>query len=470
MSDKKLSATLADRWGYPLRTSSGDCVAAIDAYYEQVLSYGRNRAVILEAPINDPACVIGNVLAAHFIGSQDLHKVSSLLSAAAAALGNATLYEKAVYESIVPLVGDGRDEEAALSRHFELVKDYPKNLASLKRAQLLCFCMGKPQLSLNLVEQVLPQNADQSFIYGMLAFPLLELGRMAEAETASRRGLEINRSDCWSQHCLCHVLQYNCRFKEAVEFMESCSSTWSSCSSFMYTHNWWHVAVCYLEGKAPQGKVLNVYDEKIWTELQSDSDQAEVFVNALGLLLKFDVRGEMNAVKDRVFLAAETLKDKSMWHLDWLLDILALWALARAEESLESEELLSSIKSRTSHFKKRQQLVQRATVLAEAMYAYGRDDHCKVIDILGPDFDAVDYKVIGASDEQLEVFNEIWYNVLINTGHASKAIDLIEIQLKKREGCSYLWHLLAKAYVIGGVGDADMPAEKAKALETSYFN
>ncbi|KAK8963615.1 hypothetical protein KSP40_PGU011822 [Platanthera guangdongensis] len=109
-------------------------------------------------------------------------------------------------------------------------------------------------------------------------------------------------------------------------------------------------------------------------------------------------------------------------------------------------------------------------MLAEAMYAYGRDDHCKVIDILGPDFDAVDYKMIGASDEQLEVFNEIWYNVLINTGHAFEAIELIKTQLKKREGCPYLWHLLEKAYVIGGVGDANMAAEKAKALEISYFN
>lgn len=447
-------------------------MAAIDAYYEQVLSYGRNRAVILEAPINDPSCVISNALAAHFIGSQDLHKSSSLLSTAAAALDNATPYEKAVYDSIVPLVGGGKDEEAALSRHFELVKEYPKNLVSLKRAQLLCFCLGQPLLSLTLVEQALPENHDQSFIYGMLAFPLLELGRMSEAETAARRGCEINRFDFWSQHCLCHVLQYDCHFNEAVEFMESCSSTWSSCSPFMYTHNWWHVAVCYLEGNAPLGKVLELYDEKIWKELQkSDSDMAEVLVNALGLLLKFDVRGQINALNNRVLLAAETLKDKSLWHLDWLLDILALWALARAKESLKAEELLSSIKFRTSNFKnKKQQVMQKATLLAEAIFEYGRDDHHKVINILGPDFYAVDFKIIGASDEQLEVFNEIWYNVLINTGNASKAIEQLERQLKKRRGCPYLWRLLEKAYAILGDGNAGVAAEKAKALEISYFN
>lgn len=32
---------------------------------------------------------------------------------------------------------------------------------------------------------------------------------------------------------LCHVLQFECRFKEAVEFMEECSATWNSCSTFM---------------------------------------------------------------------------------------------------------------------------------------------------------------------------------------------------------------------------------------------
>ncbi|PKU79744.1 hypothetical protein MA16_Dca010972 [Dendrobium catenatum] len=430
MDDAKTTATRVDRWGYQLRTSSDACVVAIDAYYDQVLSYGRNRAIILDAPANDPACVLGNALAAHFLCSKDLPKASSLLVSAAAALKNATSYEKAVYEAIILLVGDGRDEEEALSRHFE----------------------------------ALPHNQGQSFIYGMLAFPLLELGRMAEAKSVARRGWEINRFDIWSQHC------YECHFNEAVEFMESCSSTWRSCSSFMYTHNWWHVAVCYLEGNAPLRKVLKVYDEQIWKELQRNySDRAEVFVNALGLLLQLDVRDQMDVMKDRLLLAAETLKDKSMWHVEWLLDILSLWTLARAKESLKAEELLNSIKSRNS-FLKKQNVMQRATQLAEATYEYGRGNHHKVVDILGPDFDAIDFKMIGASDEQLDVFNEIWYNVLLNTGNASKAIDLIEKQLKKRVGCPYLWRLLEKAYGIAGKGDAAMAAEKAKALEISYFN
>lgn len=37
---------------------------------------------------------------------------------------------------------------------LQLLNDYPKDLVSLKRAQVLCFYMGRPDLSLDLVHQV----------------------------------------------------------------------------------------------------------------------------------------------------------------------------------------------------------------------------------------------------------------------------------------------------------------------------
>ncbi|KAF7809203.1 glutathione S-transferase U17-like [Senna tora] len=45
--------------------------------------------------------------------------------------------------------------------------------------------------------------------------------------------------------------QYECCFKGAVQFMEECSSSLNSCCPFMFTHNWWHVALCYLEEDGP---------------------------------------------------------------------------------------------------------------------------------------------------------------------------------------------------------------------------
>lgn len=57
------------------------------------------------------------------------------------------------------------------------------------------------------VLQILPHNEGENYIYGMLAFPLLELGRMEEAEEAAKRGFEINKQDSWAQHA---VGQCNC--------------------------------------------------------------------------------------------------------------------------------------------------------------------------------------------------------------------------------------------------------------------
>lgn len=52
----------------------------------QVLSYGRNRKVILEAPLHDKDCVLGNILAAHYLVSSDHSRAKSYLEAASSNL------------------------------------------------------------------------------------------------------------------------------------------------------------------------------------------------------------------------------------------------------------------------------------------------------------------------------------------------------------------------------------------------
>ncbi|OVA12029.1 hypothetical protein BVC80_1483g18 [Macleaya cordata] len=454
-----------DKWGYSVRTPSDACISAINSYYQQFLSYGRKQSVILDAPLHDEDCVLANTLAAYFVSSSNPSKRLFHLSAAQSRLKHATSYEKAVFDAISSVIAKDRDDFAALDSHSKLLKQFPKDLVTLKRAQVLCFYMARPDLILNLVEQVLPQNQQENYIYGILSFPLIELGRMADAEEAARKGLEINKHDLWSQHGLCHVFQYECRFKEAVEFMEECSSSWSSGSSFIYTHNWWHVAVCYLEGNSPICKVLEVYDHHIWKELQrSDASQPEVYLNALALLLRVYVRGQMSLFEERLKILADCVTDQSTWHIEWHLDILVLWALASTNKVAKAEELLNTMKSR-----KKQQYMQRGILLAEALYEFGQGNYKKAFELLGPHFDASDCKIIGASDEQLDVFNEVWYCVLLNTGQFLKAIEEIEKRIKKNEGIPFLWRLLERGYSMAGREDITAISEKARVLEAAYF-
>ncbi|KAL6563891.1 hypothetical protein OROHE_005131 [Orobanche hederae] len=120
-----------------------------------VLSYGRNRSVILEAPKSDPECVLGNNLAAHFLCSSG--SARQLIEAAKSQLEQGNSYEKAVIEALIYLISPDRDD-VAVEMH----------------------------------SKVLPINVYEDYICGMLAFALLELGRMEDAEEAGKRGFEIN--------------------------------------------------------------------------------------------------------------------------------------------------------------------------------------------------------------------------------------------------------------------------------------
>ncbi|XP_068468219.1 uncharacterized protein [Phaseolus vulgaris] len=470
-------------WGYQVATSSQACVSAINSYCHQVthftsppslsvLIYGRKRSVILEALAHDNQCVLANILAAHFLYSPDSSRALTCLHAAESRLDHATLYEKLVFDAISYLLSEDRDDDVALEMHSKLLKEFPRDLVSLKRAQVLCFYMGLPGLSLSLIQQVLPQNEGQNYIYGMLAFPLLELGRMEDAEKAASRGFEINKQDIWSQHALCHVLQYKCCFREAVKFMEECSSSWCSASSFMLTHNWWHAAICYLEGNAPRQRVLEIYDNYIWKELdKNDSMKAEVYLNAAGLLLRLCVRGELDICGDRLKLLSECLTNQENWYIEWHFDVLIVWTLAKSGEISKAEDLLKGLKNRFLRMTKgKQQIMKRGMMLAEALYAYGIGDEKHGLDLLDPDFDATDYKIIGASDEQVDVFNEVWYNMLLNTGKALKAIEVLEKQIKKRDGVPYLWRLLERGYKLANKPEEKIASEKATSLESRYFN
>ncbi|KAL3834381.1 hypothetical protein ACJIZ3_009117 [Penstemon smallii] len=427
-----------DKWGYQVRTTSNSYISAINAYHEQVLSYGRKRSVILEAPKCDPNCVLGNILADQYLRLPG--RSLKYMNAAEKYLEFACPYEKALFPIVKNYISEDREDNVAMRLHFELLKEFPKDLVSLKIAQLLCFYMGRPDLSLRLVEQVLPHvNEKEDYVYGMQAFPLLEVGRIEEAKKAGQKRFEINKNDPWSQHVLCHAYQYECRFKKAATFMEECSKSYSL-SSFMYTHNWWHVALCYLEGRAPIEKVRDIYDDCIFKELEKcGAKPAEVYLNALGLLIRVYVQGKHDSLEDRLEILANKLEAneaRDFWFREWHLDVLILWALSSMGKLSKAKELLDGLKMRISKVSKEKQHSIKQCV-SEALYNFGKGDNKQALKLLGDEFDAVDYKIIGASVEQLDVFTEIHINLLL---------DILKSSWRKRGNLPYLWNLREQAH------------------------
>lgn len=459
-------------WGYPVRTRSDACVAFIDAFFHQVLTYGAERQVILKATDADGSCVLACALAAgHLLTHNDSKELSPevYLDAARSNLDKATSYERLVLAVVTALVQGQIGEVVDL--HFQLLAQFPKDLASLKRGQTICFYMGWQHDMLRLAELVLPANKESPFMYGMLAFALLEDGgRMREAEIAAKKALEIEPLDVWGQHALVHVLQQECRFKEALTFAASCDDTWTSCCSFMYTHNWWHLALCELEqgGKDALERVVEVYDTHIWSS-NNAADSSQDCLNALGLLLRLDIRGHCDVVTKRLAAMQACLLDERRWYAEWLQDLLIVWGLSRGGHKAEAQRLLQALTLRVEEMEEKQRRpLQPVISLAKALDEYGVRNFGAVCELVGLDPSISKYKVMGASDEQLDVFQELWCDAYLRAGQPLPVVEVAEQRVLERSGIPFTWHVLAKAYTdVGEEAKATSAAARVFKLEAA---
>lgn len=461
-----------DLWGYEVHTASDLCIDHINSYYLQVLSYGKCQKIILKAVEADSGCALALALSAAYAHSHCYRDAASRLAAAKGCLVEATPYEKMVVTAVAALVEGERD--VALSAHSKVLVNFPKDLVSLKRAQVLCFYMGRSDESLKLALQVLPANEGLAYMYGMLAFPLLETCRFDDAENAAKKALTIEKNDQWAQHAFCHVLHYRCRFREAVLFMEKNSGSWNSCGSFMYSHNWWHLALLYMEWGCNHAleKVLEIYDHHIWPARCRDlTGSVQVPLNALGLLLRLELRGYVNSVRTRISAMTEHLYNKTLWHKELLLDLLAVWALASMDQSTKAQSLLKMLKSRVGDFFQNEQGgLQMFVKLAEGLYEYGRGNYEAAFVALGPSFNTCKLKAIGASDEQLDVFEELWCIVSLRSGHLEEVLETLKRRTTEMSGSPFNWKLMEDFYINKGSPDkAEGAAKRARSLKGSYL-
>ncbi|KAL3696807.1 hypothetical protein R1sor_010883 [Riccia sorocarpa] len=461
----------SDLWGHQVCSSSDECITFLNKYYIQVLSYGREKRVILQAADADRGCALACGLAAAYLWIPQRSRplaagTLEYLTAAKANLEKASSYERLVVEALVAWME--RSYENALAKHFEILEQYPKDLLTLKRGQTLCFTVGWSEPMLALALKALPTNVGSAYMFGMLAFALVEVGKIREAEIAARLALSIEVQDVWAQHALCHALEAQCRFKDALRLMTGLSSSWGACCSFMCDHNWWHVANGQLElggGRALE-KVLSLYDEHIWGT-QQDSKSPQKCINALGLLLRLETRLHRSTIDGRISQVVSTLKAPMFRHQELLLHVLSVWAFARADELEEASEMISNVKCRALAVEGlKQEQRQFITSLAEAVYSYGRENFIAAADALGPSFSVSNLKALGASNEQLEVFEDVWYIVFLRAGRALEVVEAAERRAREREGSWFSWRILEEAYVKSGRSvDAVLARAKAMALE-----
>ena len=433
---------LIDAQGLGVTTDSPEVIQAIDQFTAQLLGYGKDIGVIVQALVSDSTAVTPNAhLAALYLFTEIAEaplEAARYLEVAQANLAKATEREQ-LYVGAIAAWADG-EIDRALAYHEALATAYPRDLVSVQIGQYHYFNLGDSQGLLKLIEKVLPANRENHFIHGMQAFGLEQCHRLDEAEIAGRRATEMNRQDPWAHHAVAHVLETQGRLDEGIAWMESLADTWETCGSF-YTHNWWHVALYYLD-KEDFSKVLQLYDRHIWG--RADQSYSQCHLDAISLLLRLELRGVgkpfsvSEGLCQRWQAIGTHLADRIHDHVLPLIDVQYIYALARSGQMQLAQEMLQSIHTYAKTAKPLIQTVWAEVTLptARGMLAHAQGNWSAAVADLGTAMPQL-YKM-GGSHAQRDLFEQVYLDALMRSNQHQRARLLLKKRINDRSTVPFL--------------------------------
>jgi tetratricopeptide (TPR) repeat protein len=416
---------LRDSQELDVTTDSPETIAAINRYTDQALAYGKDASVILKGIEADPTCAIANAHAtAMYLSHESADsrlKALPYLKAAKTYKAKATDREQLFISAVEAWATGAIDQSIAYTE--AIAAKYPRDVIAVQLGQYHYFYQGNKERLLQIAEKVLPANPENHYLYGMIAFGLEQCHRLGEAEAMGRRATQLNRHDPWAHHAVAHVMETQGRLEEGIAWMESHSDTWENCNSMLYTHNWWHIALYYLE-KLDFQKVLALYDTHVWGRAWKESPKDQI--GAIQVLLRLELRGIDVGKRWEQLVPYLTLRIHE--HALPFQDLHYVYALARAAQIELVNEMLLSM---NEYAKTAKPYIQRTWIevvipAAQGMVAHARG-HWETASVqLGSTLSYL--YAIGGSHAQRDLFEQVYLDAWLRAEQNRQALHL----LKKR--------------------------------------
>ncbi len=431
---------MKDLYGNDVTTQSEKTIDAINRFTTSLIGYGTDFAVIFEASDEDPNCAVaatlGGILGL-FIETPDRLEIADkyfnrALEAAAISTEREQLFVEAMWAS------RQGDLKKSLSCFRKLAALYPRDLLSAKMGQTHYFNLGDDEGMLWLADQVIDAHQDTAYAHGMRAFGLEQTSQFEAAEEAARRATEMQRCEPWAHHAAAHVMVTQGRHDEGIDWMSSLSSEWDGCNSFMYTHNWWHLALFHLE-KEEFKKALTLYDAHVWGR---DKTYSQDQINAISLLWRLELAGV--DVGDRWRDVANFVSDRSFVQDQPFLDMQYAFALARGGKELELNNLLAGMEMMTvdAPVMTRTAWEDVAIPATRAFVAYADGDYAGAEKLLAPARENM--QSIGGSHAQRDLFEQVWIQSLVRQNKFDEALPLMKARIDFRKAPELDLHLFEK--------------------------
>lgn len=326
--------------------------------------------------------------------------------------------------AVVGMIGAWVEGDLSRARRInaELVEAYPRDLAGAKIGQYLAFNLGDGPAMLRLALPARRAAPEVAYAHGMAAFGFEQCHLLTQAEQAARQAIEIRRDEAWAQHALAHVMLTQGRTDEGAAFLSAMSDTWVGLNSFMLTHNWWHLCL-FLIDQGEFGRVLDLYDTRVWGVVKSYSQDQ---INAVSLLARLELAGV--DVGDRWSDLADHLRARVADHVQPFLDMQYLYGLARAGRP-QADVLLANMAAHAAAASP--DLVpcwrEVAVPAARGLLAHARGRWSEVVEALGPVLGRLPR--IGGSHAQRDLFELMYLDGLIRAGETVHAHHLLRLRV-----------------------------------------
>ncbi len=457
-----------DSQGLEVSNAGTQAIAALDFLTSEWLGFGNRLADFVAAADKEETCALLPVLAANLLlsmNSPEGHEAARRHLARAQALAregrDANDRERAWLSATEAWLAGETDR--SLRIHEDMAADWPRDLLAGKLGQLHAFNRGDSEALLRIGRRLFEASRDNRHVYAMYAFGLEECNRIEEAEATARQGLALDRRDPWAHHAVAHCLEARGHMLEGVAFLKEMSDTWEGCNSFMYTHNWWHLALFLIDLDRTE-EALALYDKRVWGVWK---EFCEDQINAVSLLARLELRGI--DVGERWADVARYLKPRLHEHYSAFLDLQYLYGLARAGEQSAVTEMLASLEDRAEAARpfERSAWADCAVPAAHGLAAYAKGDFADAARLLGQ---AVPHlPSIGGSIAQRALFGAIHLDALMKSGWNDAALAILQADDRERPAVPWVKRSLGDLYRRVGRTEQALAAEyQADKLARQY--
>ncbi|MFK7856083.1 MAG: tetratricopeptide repeat protein [Granulosicoccus sp.] len=404
-----------------LTTGPKEALAGINDFAEGFVAYHPRAANILETAEACPDSALANIYAGMlwmFLERPEAPSKSKPFSDRAQQTVGMNVREQGLLALLI--AWQQHDYQRVLRVGEALSKSFPEDLPLLKVMQYHAFNAADAPMMLRMALAAKAANADRAPIHSMIAFGHEQLNDIDEAERAACKALEIDAAEPWAHHALAHVHLSRGTINEGLTILKQSSPSWTGLNSFMFTHNWWHIALFDL-ANGDTNSALEIYDQRCWG-IEPDYSQDQI--GAVSLLARLELSGV--DVGERWQQLCGYLETRVDDVIQPFLTLQYLYGLARSH-SPRAEDLLTLIESQSdAAIVTRDQELWRSVGIpaARGLVAHARENY----DVAAEKLASVRRLLwrVGGSHAQRDLFEQILLDARLRAGQWEAARQMLE--------------------------------------------